>query len=181
MADNSAYLAFLRAPDQDVRRAELSTFFGPHAETFLRTYDRMQEDAVRAAGSRPRFSLFRGGFEVAAFFLGPVWFFYRKMWVIAWVIVAALAVLAFIPVLSRAGVALSVVLAMMAHRVYVQHAIGTLEKMRRADGTLDPEAMRAAGGVSKPAGTISGVIFGLLWVATIIGLVYLAKHGIAPQ
>ena len=100
MAEN-AYLAFLRDPDQSARRAELETFIGPNAAPFMKVYDRLQQDAVASVGGRARFRFAGGGFCVPAFFVGPVWFFYRKMWVIGAVIVGLLAVLAFLP--SRAG------------------------------------------------------------------------------
>lgn len=181
MADNSSYFAFLRDPDQDQRRAELATFFGPHADTFLKAYDKLREDTLSAVGGRPKFRLFGGGFEVAAFFLGPVWFFYRKMWTIAWIIVAILVAIAFIPVLSRAGLIVSLLLAMMAHRTYVQYAIGKLQKMRVAEGQLTPMAVQTAGGVSKPAGIISGSIFLVLLIISVISIFYLVSHGIPPR
>ncbi len=181
MADNTPYLAFLKDPDQVSRRAELAAFFGPHAETFLKTYDKLREDTVRAEGGRPKFRFFGGGFEAAAFFLGPVWFFYRKMWVMAWVVVALLVVAAVLPIASRIGLILSVLLGFLGHRTYVQHAIGKLQTMRLADGTLDPVSLREAGGVSKPAGIVSGTIFGLMWVVGIVAIVYLAMHGIGPR
>jgi hypothetical protein len=180
MPDNSAYLNFLRDPDQDSRRNELTTFFGPNAATFLRAYDKLREDTVRSDGGRPKFRLFGGGFEVAAFFLGPVWFFYRKMWILAWVVVGLMVAIAFVPVLSRAGLILALLLAGLAHRSYVQHAVQTLVKLRQPDGSLDPVAVQAAGGVSKPAGIVSGVIFVLLTVIGLVSIIYLAAHGIPP-
>ena len=181
MADDAAYLAFLNDPDQASRRAELAAFFGPHADTFLKAYDKLQADAVLAQGGRPKFRLYGGGFEVAAFFLGPVWFFYRKMWTIAWVIVALLVGVALLPVGSRLGLITGVLLGFMAHRTYVQHAIGKLQKMRLADGTLDPDALRQAGGVSRQAGIISGVLYCLLCVAGFASIVYLTMHGVDPR
>ena len=179
MPDNSAYYAFLADPNQDARRAELRDFFGPNADVFLRAYDKLREDTPQVSGGRPKFRLFGGGFEVAAFFLGPVWFFYRKMWMIAWIIVGLMVVLAFIPVRS-VGLVFGLILAGMAHRTYVQHAVTKLAKLHASQALVTPAIVQAEGGVSRPAGTISGIIFGLIYIVAIASIVYLASHGIDP-
>lgn len=179
MPNNSAYLAFLADPNQEARRAELRDFFGPHADTFLNAYERVRAQTPQVTGGRPKFQMFGGGFEVAAFFLGPVWFFYRKMWLVAWVIVGLMVVLAFIP-FRAVGLVLSVTLATMAHRVYVQHAVQKLAALHATNGNVTPAEVQALGGVSKPAGIISGVIFGLIYLLAIASIIYLARHGIDP-
>lgn len=180
MPDNSAYLAFLADQNQEARRAELRDFFGPNAETFLRAYDKLREDTPSVSGGRPKFRLFGGSFEPAAFFLGPVWFFYRKMWTFAWVIIGLMIVVSFLPVHS-VGLILSIILAGMAHRSYVQHAVTRLSKLHATNAVVTPAMVQAEGGVSKPAGIISGVIFGLLYVVFIAALIYLLTHGGDPN
>ncbi len=179
MPDNSAYLAFLADPDQDSRRAELRDFFGPNAEKFLPSYEKLRASTPQVTGQRAKFQLFGGGFEAAAFFLGPVWFFYRKMWLIAWVIVGLMVALAFVPFRS-VGLILGITLATMAHRVYVQHAVQKLVALHGSNAAVTPAMVQAAGGVSRPAGIISGVIFGLIYVLAIASIIYLAMHGIDP-
>lgn len=179
MPDNSAYLAFLTDPNQEARRAELRDFFGPNADTFLGAYDKLRAQTPQVAGGRPRFQLFGGGFEAAAFFLGPVWFFYRKMWLVAWVIVGLMVVLAFIP-FRAVGLILGITLATMAHRVYVQHAVQKLVAMHASAAVVTTATVQAAGGVSKPAGIVSGVIFGILYILAIASIIYLVSHGIDP-
>lgn len=176
MPDNSAYFAFLNDPDQEVRRAELRTFFGPNAETFLKAYDRLRSDTPAVPGGRPKFRLFGGGFEPAAFFLGPVWFFYRKMWLMAWVVVGMLVVVSFIP-FRAAGLIVGITLAGMAHRVYVQYAVQKLTTLHRGGTPVTPDTVAAAGGVSKRAGVISGVIYALFWILGVVSIIYLASHG----
>ena len=176
MAEN-AYLAFLRDPDQSARRAELETFIGPNAAPFMKVYDRLQQDAVASVGGRARFRFAGGGFCVPAFFVGPVWFFYRKMWVIGAVIVGLLAVLAFLPLTSRVGLPLAFVMALMGRRIYVQHAIGLIQKARHTQGAMDSQACARAGGVSKAAGWVGGVIYGLLALVSLAALIVLARSG----
>ena len=180
MPDNSAYFAFLADPNQEARRAELRDFFGPNADTFLRAYDKLREDTPQVSGGRPKFRLFGGGFEPAAFFLGPVWFFYRKMWTFAWMVVGLMVVVAFIPFRS-VGLILSLLLAGLAHRSYVQHAVNRLIRLHAANAAVTPAMVQAEGGVSKPAGIISGTIFGLLYVCIIGALIYLIVHGVDPN
>ncbi len=179
MPDNSAYLAFLADPNQEARHAELRDFFGPSADTFLKVYDNVRASTPQVTGQRPKFQLFGGGFEVAAFFLGPVWFFYRKMWLMAWIVVGLMVALAFIP-FRAVGMVLGFTLATMAHRLYVQHAVQKLVALHATNATVTPALVQAAGGVSKPAGIISGVIYGLLWLLAVASIFYLMSHGIDP-
>ncbi len=174
MAAN-AYQAFLLDSDQAARRAELEQFFGPNAHKFMAVYDTLQADA--AAGGKPKYRLFGGGFSVPAFLFGPVWFLYRKMWVIAGVVVAAMIAISRIPGASRAGLPIGIALGLMAYRVYVQHVIGALARVRRPDGTIDPQEIARAGGVSRTAGWISGVIYGLLILISIVSIIVLVQAG----
>ncbi|WP_419804290.1 DUF2628 domain-containing protein [Terriglobus sp.] len=180
MPNNAAYFAFLADPNQEARRAELRDFCGPNADTFLRAYDKLREDTPQVSGGRPKFRLFGGGFEVAAFFLGPVWFFYRKMWMFAWVITGLIVVLMFVP-FRQVGFILSLILAGLAHRSYVQYAVTRLTKLHAANAVVTPAMVQAEGGVSKPAGIISGIIFGLIYVLGIVSIIYAVTHGVDPN
>lgn len=171
----NAYQDFLLDPDQPARRAELTAFFGPNAEKFLPVYDKLQADA--AAGGRPKLRLFGGGLSVPAFLFGPVWFLYRKMWAMAGVIVVGLIAIALIPGTSRAGIGIGVASGLLAHRGYVQHAVGTLAKLRRADGTIDAREVARPGGVSRAAGWIGGMVYGLLAAVSIASIVFLIQAG----
>ena len=175
MAEN-AYLAFLRDPDQASRRVELETFIGSNAAPFMKVYDRLQQDAAGSASGRAKMRLLGGGFCAPAFFTGPVWFFYRKMWVIGAVVVGLFAALTLLPGTSRVGLPLAIIMALMGHRTYVQYAIGVIQKRRTAGG-VDAETLMRAGGVSKVAGWVGGVIYGLLTLAGLAALIVLARSG----
>lgn len=173
----ATYLDFLKDPDAAARRAEFAAFVAPHAERFLPLYDAMRADV--AATGRPRFRLKDGGFSAAAFFVGPVWFLYRKMWLVAGVIVAALVVLALLPLPSRIGVIVAITLGLMAKRTYVTHAIGVIQTLR-AGGPVDLDRLRAAGGVSRRAAWIGGTIYAALTLAGLAATVYLLANGAPP-
>ena len=84
-----------------------------------------------------------------AFLVGPVWFLYRKMWLMAVVIIGLLVVLAFLPVTSRASLPLAVVLGLMGRQTYVQHAIGAIQKARRTRAGLDSGTIAHMGACRK--------------------------------
>ncbi len=175
----SARDLFFRDPDQDSRRAELRDFFGTNADVFLRTYERMRAAALAPKGSGSLWANLRvSGFEPAAFFCGPVWFFYRKMWAWAWGITAFELIFGLVASLLhlRGGFAAGAILAVMAHRAYVDHAMSSIAKLRGLSGGLDPQAIRTAGGVSKMAGWISGTVYFLLIALTTAGLALLILH-----
>ena len=172
----NAYTDFLTDPDQVTRRAELQAFFGPNAARFLPVYDGLHQDAVAGTG-RPRFRLGGGGFSVPAFLFGPVWFLYRKMWAIAAIVVIGMIAIGLIPGAGNAGLPIGILLGLLARRVYVQQAIATLQKMRRPDGTIDPAEIRRAGGGSKVAGWISGLIYGAPVIAALAPMILLIQAG----
>ncbi len=170
--------AMMLDPDQASRRLELTAFFGPNAADFLKTYDLLRERAVAiAAGQKPGFTLRGTGFEPAAFFLGPVWFFYRKLWAWAWSIVALIVVLGLLPGNTRFGVGLGAGLAIAARSAYVNHAIAKLAKLRNPQGEIDLQQAALAGGVSKTAGWISGTIFVLLTILGLAAIFLLVRSG----
>ena len=109
---NRAYLDFMRDPDPVPRRCEVSTFSGPHSDKDLALYERMYAVANRPAGEKFKFSFEGNGFYAAAFFRGPVWFFYRKLLVYAWSITARIVVVDLLPVGNRLGLPISIGLAL---------------------------------------------------------------------
>lgn len=149
--------AFLKDSDQAARRAELAAFCGPRPDKFMRIYDSMAAVANRPPGERPKFKFFDGGFCWPAFFLGPIWMFYRKMWVYAGIVLAILFIFSLLPLPRGVGVGLGVAIASVGARLYVTHAISTINKLRG-----NPAQLAAASGVSLLAGWISGVLYVLL-------------------
>ena len=68
-------------------------------------------------------------------------------------------------------------MALMAKPVYLQHAIGAIERLRGPEGSVDLGQVAAAGGVSKVAGWIGGAIYALLCVVGIAAVFYLVRTG----
>ena len=176
---------FLRDPDQLQRREELIAFFGPHADKYLLDYDRLHAGANRASGQKIRFNFFGGGgMSGPAFFVGPVWFFYRKMWLYGGILTGLMVLLASLPAflsVGRLSLPISIGMAIVAKQIYVSHAITTVQKLRGANPAVTLTTLAQAGGVSKTAGWISGVIYALLVIIGIASMVYLVQHGIPPE
>ena len=164
---------FCDDPDQTARRAELTAFFGPNADGFLAVYDRMVAAQRRGLADRLR-PWVGGGFCAPAFFLGFVWFYYRRMWAWAMGFVALMIVLEWVPGTSQVGLVLAIGMALVARRLYVGHAIGTICRLRaltpppEQGSTAFLDALRSAGGVSKSAGWISGGLFVLVTVIAVV-------------
>ena len=152
------------------RREELRAYIGPHAEAFMPVWASMQARAApRQPGEkRPRLKL---GFVAMAFFLGPCWFFYRKMWAWAWGLTATLVALAFLPIPSRATAPVGILLALFGRQLYLGHVRKQVAKLRGGAAFADTELLRRAGGVSPVAGWISSLLIiglGLLAVGVMI-------------
>ena len=172
----AAYLAFLNDPDQAARQAELRSFFGPHADHFLKSYQQIRSAVIPSeTGKRP--GAFAGlPFEAAPFFVGACWFFYRKMWLYATVLVVVSIVLGLLPI-PRIGLPFAIAIAFASGRLYIWHAITTIQSLRQPDGTISEETLRANGGVSVLGGTISGVLYFLLIALALFGIIVAARTG----
>lgn len=146
--------------EQDQVRADLATFFGPRADVYLATYEKMR--AAETGRCRT--------WSWPVFFGSFVWFFYRKMY-------AAGAIALFLPMLLRyllGGLSTGalVVFAMSAKTWYVHAALGRIAKADQMRLTGDERAdyLRRAGGVSLTAGLFAGFIYAsmLLLLAALI-------------
>lgn len=169
---------FLTDPDDDARRLELTAYFTPNPAPFLKTYELLRERALaKQAGQRVRFRF--GGMCVPAFFFGPVWFFYRKLWGWAVATVVLLAAVPFMPdpVSRRIGLPLGMALGLAGRHAAVNKAIGRLQAMRQAGQPLGVAQIIQAGGVSRLAGWISGVVLGVLIALSTVAMFYLWRHG----
>jgi hypothetical protein len=147
--------------DQARVRAELSLFFGPRAETFLLTYEKMRS----ATGSR-RLSPRTWCWPVA---IGSfTWFFYRKMYAYG-------AILIFLPLIfaylfGYVGGSTWLLFASSAKGHYVNSA---LQRISKADllglkGDERSDYLQRAGGVSLPAGIFAGLIYVCLLTLVIL-------------
>jgi hypothetical protein len=174
IADNSgprarkpSYLDLMDEVDQRRVRADLATFFGPRADVFLDTYEKMRS----ATGMRRRspktwsWPVFLGSFT---------WFFYRKMYAYGAMIIILPLVLGYL--IGSAGSALPILFAVWAKGWYVNIALSRIAKADKLGliGMERTDYLQQAGGVSLPAGIFAGLIY-----ATLLTLVIFAaaiKH-----
>ena len=159
------------------RRAEMSAFIGPHADAFLPVWASMQARAApRAPGEkRPKLKL---GFVAMAFFLGPCWFFYRKMWLWAWLLTGLIVLLGFLPIPPTTGAPVGIAFAVFGRQAYLSNAQKRIAKLRGGAEFADLEALRRAGGVSPVAGWVSsGLMVGLFALAIVLIAVAASLNG----
>lgn len=151
------------------RREELRAYIGPHAESFMPVWASMQARAApRQPGvKRPRLKI---SFVVMAFFLGPCWFFYRKLWLWAWVLTGLIVLLAVLPIPGRVTAPLGILLAVFGRQAYIGHAQKEIAKLRGGAEFADLEVLRHAGGVSPVAGWVSS---GVLIAISVLGVALL--------
>lgn len=174
MAKVNAYTAFLSDPDPDARRAELRAYVGPRPEPVMKMYEGLRERAV--TGARPRFGA-TTSFVVMAFFLGPCWFFYRRMWKWAWALVAAMVIVTALPISNRVGFFIGVALSTSGRFVYLQHAIAQIVRLRGAAPIADLALLAREGGVSKRAGWISSAVYVLLSLLAVAAIFLFLSDG----
>jgi hypothetical protein len=165
-----SYSYLLDDVDQERVRADLSTFFGPRADTFLDTYEKMRS-ASGARRTTPRtwsWPVFLGSFT---------WFFYRKMYTYG-------AMLIFLPLVfgylfGSAGGSTSILFAVWAKGLYVKYG---LERIAKADklgltGAERADYLQRAGGVSLPAGIFAGLIYACFLALLILAFTVRRKAG----
>ena len=169
---NQEYMNYMRDPDAAARLADFGAFVGPNVKAFLPAYEKQRALLNRPPGQKAKFEWGAGGFNAAAFFGGPIWFFYRKMWAWAWGITAALILVGLIPGTSRIGLPVGIGLALGGNQIYIGHAVNRIARMRAA-GHGSVEELQRAGGVSKVAGWIAGIVYALLFALAVYGIVML--------
>lgn len=143
------YQALFQEANQERVRADLRTFFGPNADVYLATFDKM-----RARGGK-----FPITWHWIAFFTVFPWFFYRKMYAVG----AGLVLLpfAFAFFLGPAPGGSLAATGIIAKGTYVHMG---LARILQADalGLSGPERsqyLERAGGVSVVAGTLAAFVF----------------------
>ncbi len=160
----ASYLALVDDPDQERVRADLSEFFGPHAEAYLAVYDKMREaPAARRTMIRSwSWPVFLGAFT---------WFFYRKMYAYGAIFIIAPIILGYL--LGGTSSAIGILFAMWAKGWYVNSALSRISKADKL-GLTDTERaeyLQRAGGVSLTAGIFAGLIYALVLAAVIFAAV----------
>jgi GYF domain 2/Protein of unknown function (DUF2628) len=153
--------------DQDRVRADLSAFFGPRAETYLHTYEKM-----RARTGRRRMSAYTWSWPV---FLGSfTWFFYRKMYILGAILIFAPVILSYL--IGSVGGGIPIVFALLAKSMYVHQGLSRILKADglRLTGLERSDYLQRAGGVSLTAGVFAGFIF--LAIVALATYAALARH-----
>jgi hypothetical protein len=157
-------IALLDRADQDQVRTDLRTFFGPHADVYLRAYEKMRG----ATGGRRLPVL---GWSWPAALAGAIWFFYRKMYAVG--TVALVLSIALDQVLDIGSVVIALLLAIYGKGFYVDAA---LRRVAKADelGLIGAERdgyLRAAGGVSVAAGAVAILVYTAVLAYSIVDLI----------
>lgn len=166
--DNPA-TAMYQDPDQESVRQDLTLLFGPRSDYYLKEYEAIRQRKVAGEALRPswNWSVFFGAF---------VWFFYRKLYVYGAALVIVPIVLTRLLGDSPLGFSAGVMLCVLANYVYVDWALWHVAKANTLNlqGEERVAYLRRVGGVSKWAGGISGVLFGLIALIVLVGVFF--KH-----
>jgi hypothetical protein len=140
--------------------ADLAAYFGPKSEFYLDYYARM----VREQKLAPM------GWHWPAFFGVYLWFFYRRLYAVGFVFMAALMIGALL-LPTGSTIAIWFVAAIQAKAFYVQQGLRHI--LRADDMRLDGDArfwfLRSKGGVSRPA-----LIFAVMLLAVISVVAFVA-------
>jgi len=145
---------------------EVAAYIGPNAAKFRPTWEKQRNFAFAKSGGKIAWS-----FCWPAFLLSFAWFFYRKQWLIGAILIIVPIVLSYFT--SAGGsVGVGLVLACMAKSAYLQDAMAKIAKVREklAPGDSLMTALAAAGGVSRPAGIIAGIVLVLCACTAIAAL-----------
>ncbi len=148
---------------------DLHLFMGPRAEKYLGVF-RRADFGFLGDKLRPRAGRGLLSWHWPAFLVPIPWLFYRKLYIEGAAILAVFMLVPLVlPAAGYSGAAAAVVIAMIAKRLYVEHA---LKRIRHADTLgLAPQAreeyLRRAGGVSVP-GAVLGSLFPLLGAIAVI-------------
>src|SRR5882757_6111867 len=161
-AKKAAYLDLMDEVDQTRVQADLATYFGPRADVYLDTYEKMRS-ATGAQRRSPR------TWNWPVFFGSFTWFFYRKMYVYGAMMIILPIVLGYL--FGSAGGALPILFAMWAKGWYVSHALDRIVKADKLGlaGAERTDYLQRAGGVSLPAGIFAGLTYAALLALMILG------------
>jgi hypothetical protein len=157
------YQNLLAASDQAGVRADLMTFFGPRADVYLDTYQKIWFDRrIGHAHART--------WSWPVFFGSFTWFFYRKMYAYG-------AMLILLPIMldylfGSAGTVLAIVFATRAKNMYVTYALGRIVKADKLGlrGSERADYLERAGGVSLTAGIFAGLIYAFILAVMVLAI-----------
>ena len=149
MADTATMRDNVEQSDQARIRADLAAFFGPHADSYLRVYDKM----------RLRSKAWVASWSWPSFFAPVPWLFYRKLYLYGALCFAIPAAIAWLFDATMAGGA-TIVIAVSAKAWYVAAGLRRVAEADRLElaGEERRNYLRHMGGVSPAAGWLVGIL-----------------------
>jgi Protein of unknown function (DUF2628) len=149
MASTATIRDVFEPSEQGRVRADLAAFVGPHADSYLSVYDKMQQQSKAWVAS----------WSWPGFFAPVVWLFYRKLYLYG-------ALCFFIPVAvallfdMTAGAGVAIVIAVSAKAWYVSTGLRRIAEADQLElkGEERRDFLRQVGGVSPTAGWIVGLL-----------------------
>ena len=151
-------------PDQGRVRADLAAFVGPHAEAYLRVYDKMRESSKNWVMS----------WSWPGLFASNVWLFYRKLYVLgALCLVIPLAIALVFDLDAASDIAVAVVIAVSAKAWYVSAGLRRIADADQLEllGAERSDFLRRTGGVSASAGWLAGFLQAAIAVLVIVNMI----------
>jgi hypothetical protein len=135
--------------DQDRVRADLATFFGPHADSYLRVYDKMRRRSKDWVAS----------WSWPSFFAPVPWLFYRKLYLYGALCFAIPVAIGLLFDMTMAGGA-AIVIAVSAKAWSVAAGLRRIAAADRLElhGEERRDYLRHMGGVSPAAGWLVGIL-----------------------
>ena len=154
----------LERPDQSRVRADLAAFFGPHADAYLRVYDKMQQGSTNWVMS----------WSWPGLFASNVWLFYRKLYLLgALCLVIPLAIALVFDLDAASDIAVAVVIAVSAKAWYVSAGLRRIAEADQLEllGAERSDFLRRTGGVSPSAGWLAGFVQAAIAVLVIVNMI----------
>lgn len=147
--------------------ADLQRFIGPNAPLFIEIWRETPD------GKLPAFKYF----SIMAFWLGPFWFLYRKLYLWAAGVTALMisAPIIFAEIWEIVLIAIGVGIGFVANKIYVNWAVQRVKSIRTATPDLSQRQaeLKRQGGVSSKSvwviiAAIIFLLFGLFFVIVIV-------------
>ncbi|MGE5538747.1 MAG: hypothetical protein ACM30I_09010 [Gemmatimonas sp.] len=164
-AAQSARYALMKEADPQALRADLATYFGPRAASYLAAYEKVRKQVVEKRRWVQLWSW-------PAFLLGFVWMFYRKIYI--WGALLFLLPIVAAVVFGTSGMAgLAGVLGVLGKRMYVEAGLSRISKANALGltGQERTDYLSRAGGVSWIGGGLAlFILIGMIAISVAASL-----------
>lgn len=156
-------------------RSLFAMYVGKNAKRFLALYDSMYPSATPVPSEESWLvrRWYATGFNWSAALFGPVWFFYRKLYIEACAMILIPIGIAILFPDLKASFGFGAVIGYLANRYYVWRAVKRIRAIAQMPTTVEGRdaLIRSRGGVS-----IAGLIVGIVVLAGLVALVVAAKR-----